>query len=329
MPRRGSLAVVHRRTLYADGPEVSEISCTTFSVNEGWDAEENDESIAALHAAIDAGVNFVDTAHVHGEGHSERVIGSVLRERPETVHIATKVPPANRLWPAPGGIPVVDAFPKGHIRAHTERSLGDLGVEALDLQQLHVWNREWLGGDWQQEVADLRAEGLIRAFGVVVNNHDPGSAVGLVRSGLIDTVATIYDIFDQSPEDELFAACREHGVGVIARMPLDNGGLVGHLEPDSTFPEGDWRRAYFRGDRPAQVCARVDSIVAELAIPTTALAETAIRYVLSAPEVATVTVGMRRPAAVPLNAPTADGRGLPAVQVALLKKHRWDRNFHT
>jgi aryl-alcohol dehydrogenase-like predicted oxidoreductase len=320
---------VHRRALYVDGPDVSEISYTTFGVAGGWDAVENDESIAALHAAIAAGVNFVDTAHVHGAGHSERVIGSVLRERSETVHIATKVPPLNRLWPAPRGVPVADAFPKGHIRAHTERSLDDLGVDSLDPQQLHVWSPDWLdGGDWQQEVADLRAEGLIRAFGVVVNNHDPGSAVGLVRSGLINTVASVYNIFDQSPEDELFAACREHGVGVIARMPLDNGGLTGFLRPDSTFPEADWRHAYFRGDRLAQVCARVDDIIDELAISAADLAETAIRYVLSTPEVATATVGMRRPAAVPLNAPTADGKGLPAAQVTVLKKHRWDRNFY-
>lgn len=323
------LAAMHRRALYADGPDVSEISYGTFSVNAGWDAVENNESIAALHAAIDAGINFVDTAHMYGSGNSERVIGSVLRERSETVHIATKVPPANRVWPAPRGTPVEEAYPKGHIRAHTERSLDDLGVAALDLQQLHVWSPDWLGaGEWQQEVAELRADGLIRAFGVVVNDHDPGSAVELVRSGIADTVATVYNVFDQSPEDELFAACRDHGVGVIARTPLDNGGLVGYLRPDTTFPEDDWRHHYFRGDRPAQVSARVDAILDELAITDTDLAETAIRYVLSAPEVATVTIGMRRPAAIPLNVPTADGKGLPAAQVLALKKHRWDRNFH-
>lgn len=320
---------MHHRALYTDGPEVSEISYGTFSVNGGWDAVENDESIAALHAAIDAGVNFVDTAHMYGDGNSERVIGSVLRVRSEIVHIATKVPPANRVWPTLRGTPIENAFPKGHIRAHTERSLRDLSVASLDLQQLHVWDPRWLGaGTWQQEVADLRAEGLIRAFGVVVNNHDPGSAGELVRSGVVDTVATIYNIFDQSPEDELFAACRDHGVGVIAHTPLDNGGLVGYIQPNTTFPEGDWRHRYFRGDRPEQVSTRVDAILDELAIPDTALAETAIRYVLSAPEIATVTIGMRRPAAIPLNAPTADGKGLPATQVLALKKHRWDRNFH-
>jgi aryl-alcohol dehydrogenase-like predicted oxidoreductase len=320
---------MHTRKLGRHGPEVSEIGFGAWGIGGGWGPPDDEAALNALHRAVDIGVTFIDTAHMYGEGRSERLIGQVLRERAETIRVATKVPPLNRVWPARAGTDVDAAFPKGHIRAHTERSLTQLGLDVLDLQQAHVWNPDWLGqGDWQQEVTDLKAEGLIRAFGVSINDHQPGSAVELVRSGVVDTVQTIYNVFDQSPEDELFPACAENGVGVVVRAGLDEGGLTGTVRPGVEFEPEDWRNAYFRDGRPAQVQEHATRLVDDLGIDVAQLPETALRYVLSAPEVSSVVVGMRRPSTVDRNAGIGDGRGLPAEQVALLKKHRWERNFY-
>lgn len=213
--------------------------------------------------------------------------------------------------------------------AHTERSLVDLGLDRLDLQQLHVWSPEWLGrGDWQEEVESLKGEGLIRAFGVSANDHQPETVLELVRSGSVDVVQTVYNVFDQSPEDELLPTCAQHGVGVLVRVALDEGGLTGAIKPGVQFEPEDWRGQYFRGDRPAQVHHRVSAIVADLGIEEGQLAETALHYVLSAPEVSSVVVGMRSVHNVERNVLVGDGRRLPAEQVRRLHRHRWTRNFY-
>jgi aryl-alcohol dehydrogenase-like predicted oxidoreductase len=245
------------------------------------------------------------------------------------VRVATKVPPLNRLFPPPVGTRIEDAFPKGHIRAHTERSLLELGLDCIDLQQLHVWSPGWLGrGEWQAEVAELKREGLIRAFGVSVSDHQPDSVLELVDSGCVDTVQTIYNVFDQSPEDELLPACARNGVGVIVRVALDEGGLTGAIKPAVSFEPDDWRRQYFREDRPAQVHDRTAAIVTDLGIEQDQLAETALRYVLGAPQVSTVIVGMRSTRNVERNVGVGDGRGLPDDHLQQLHRHRWVRNFY-
>ena len=321
---------LNRRPLYAGGPDVSEIGFGAWGLGGGWGARDDQQGIAALRAAIDAGIDLIDTAASYGQGHSERLVGSVVRERSETIRVTTKVPPKNGRWPAAPGTPVDDAFPKGHIRAHTEQSLKDLGLDWIDVQQMHVWDPGWLNsGDWQQEVADLKSEGLIKAFGISINDHEPGTGIEAVRSGVIDTVQVIYNVFDQSPEDGLLDACAEHGVGVIVRVALDEGGLTGAITAGTTFEDGDWRAEYFRGDRPAQVAEHVDRIVEDLGITIDELPATALRYVLSSPAVSTVIVGMRRPERIAQNIAVADGKGLPADQVEKLHAHRWDRNFYS
>ena len=223
-----------------------------------------------------------------------------------------------------------EAFPARHIREITDESLHRLRVDTIDVQQFHVWAPRWLHeGDWQDEVQRLKGEGKIRAFGVSINDHEPETALELVRSGVDDTVQVIYNIFDQSPEDELLPACQEHGVGVIVRVALDEGGLTGRITPDTTFEHNDWRRSYFRGDRPKQVFERVNAIVADLGIELDQLPEVALRYVLSNPAITTVIPGMRRVQNVDRNVAVADGRPLPADQIEILHKHRWVRNFYS
>jgi aryl-alcohol dehydrogenase-like predicted oxidoreductase len=272
-------------------------------------------------------VNFIDTALVYGNGHSEKLVGKVVRERPERIVVASKIPPKNRMWPAPDGVDPDEAFPAEWIRRCTERSLSNLGMDTIDVMQFHVWSDDWVGrGSWLEGIQAMRDEGKIRFFGVSINDLEPGNAVKLIETGAVDTVQVIYNVFEQAPEDELLTACERNDVGVIARVPLDEGGLTGRLEPGTTFPEGDFRNDYFSGDHSLEhVDERVRAILEDLGIEREELPETAIRYVLSHPAVSTVIPGMRTVRNVERNAALGDGEGLPEERVQALKAHRWDR----
>jgi aryl-alcohol dehydrogenase-like predicted oxidoreductase len=321
---------VNHRKLGRTGLEVSEVGYGAWGIGKSqWMGAEDDESLRALNRAIDLGLTFMDTALGYGEGHSERLVGQTVRARDETVHVATKIPPKNRIWPAPPGLHPNETFPADHVRECTETSLENLGLETIDVQQFHVWQDEWLGeGDWQEAVEELKQEGKIRHFGVSINDHQPANAIKLIESGLVDTVQVIYNVFDQSPEDELLPACLEHGVGVIVRVPFDEGALTGAITPETKFDEGDFRNDYFRDDRKQQVQERVRAIVSELGVTEDEIAEIALRYILSHPAVSTVIPGMRSVRNVERNMRVADGEGLPEDQVRLLKNHRWVRNFY-
>ena len=318
------------RKLGKTGLIVSEIGFGAWGIGgTGWLGAEDTESLRALHRAIDLGVTFIDTALGYGNGHSEELVGRVVRERREEVVVATKIPPANRIWPAPDGIDPEEAFPAAHVRECVQRSLSNLGVDAIDVEQFHVWSDEWVGrGSWEEAIADLKAEGKIRNFGVSINDHQPANALELVRSGVVDTVQVIYNVFDQSPEDELLPTCVEHGVGVIVRVPFDEGALTGRIGPDTTFDEGDFRNSYFADGRKEQVWERTEAIVDDLGIGRDDLAEVALRFILSNPAVSTVIPGMRTVRNVERNTAVGDGRGLPADQLERLRAHRWVRNFY-
>ena len=318
------------RKLGRTGLEVSEVGYGAWGIGKSqWMGAEDDESLRALNRAIDLGLTFIDTALGYGEGHSERLVGRTVRTRDEAVHVATKIPPKNRIWPAPPGLHPDETFPADHVRECTETSLENLGLETIDVQQFHVWQDEWLGeGDWQEAVEDLKREGKIRHFGVSINDHQPANAIKLIESGLVDTVQVIYNVFDQSPEDGLLPACLEHGVGVIVRVPFDEGALTGAITPETKFDEGDFRNDYFRDDRKRQVQERVRAIVSELGVTEDEIAEIALRYILSHPAVSTVIPGMRSVRNVERNMRVADGEGLPEDQLRLLKNHRWVRNFY-
>ncbi|RFC77091.1 aldo/keto reductase [Streptomyces sp. AcE210] len=317
------------RELGRSGMSVSEIGYGAWGIGaSGWVGATEDESVRALHRALDLGVNFIDTARGYGE--SERIVGRVVRERAgDEVLVATKVPPMNRIWPAPDGIDPAEAFPGAHIRESVETSLRVSGLDHFDVVQFHVWSDEWVGrGDWLQTVEELKKEGKIRLFGVSINDHQPDNALALVRSGAVDTVQVIYNIFDQAPADALLPACEEHGVGVIVRVALDEGGLTGRVTAGTTFPEGDFRTRYFRDDRPAQVERKVAAIVTDLGIAPDEIAENALRFVLSSSAVSTVIPGMRTVRNVERNTALSDGRPLTADQLAVLAGHRWQRNFY-
>jgi aryl-alcohol dehydrogenase-like predicted oxidoreductase len=215
------------------------------------------------------------------------------------------------------------------VIACTEESLRRLGLERIDVQQFHVWSDEWLDkGDWLEAVAQLKRDGKIGAFGVSINDHQPGNGVGLVRSGHVDTVQVIYNAFDQSPEDELFPAVQEANVGVIVRVPFDEGSLTGRIRPDTEFPEGDFRHGYFRGDRKQQVWERAQALAADLGVDVDELAEAALRFCVTHPAVSTAIPGMRSVRNVERNLAAVERGPLSAEQLDAVRPHRWERNFY-
>jgi aryl-alcohol dehydrogenase-like predicted oxidoreductase len=318
------------RNLGKTGLSISEIGYGAWGIGKtSWVGASDDESIKALNRSIDLGLNFIDTALAYGRGHSESLVGRVKKERSETIYVATKIPPKNGQWPAQAGVSAAKTFPASHVIESTEESLKNLGVETIDVQQFHVWSDEWVNqGDWLKAVQKLKEQGKIKHFGVSINDFQPENAIKLIETGVVDTVQVIYNIFEQSPEDQLFPACERHQVGVIVRVALDEGGLTGKITPDTTFEASDFRNRYFRGDRKQQVYERVQKIVSDLTITLDQVAETALRYVLSHTTVSTVIPGMRSVRNVERNCQVGDGRGLPKEQLEKLKAHRWVRNFY-
>lgn len=321
---------MRHRILGKTGLRVSELGFGAWGIGgTGWIGAEDDESLRALRRAIELGVTFIDTALGYGGGHSERLVGQVARELPGELVVATKIPPKNGQWPARAGVHADEAFPADHVIACTEQSLRNLGLESIDVQQFHVWSDEWVGqGDWQQAIERLKSDGKIRSFGVSINDHQPANGVGLVESGIADAVQVIYNIFDQSPEDELFPACERANVGAIARVPLDEGGLTGRITPETEFPEGDFRNNYFAGDRKGEVYERVQAIATDLDVPVEQMPGLALRFCVSHPAVSTAIAGMRTVAHVEANVGAIDTGPLPEDHLARLRGHRWVRDFY-
>jgi aryl-alcohol dehydrogenase-like predicted oxidoreductase len=305
---------------------VSEVGYGLWGVG-GWSGSNDDESQASIERAIALGCTFFDTALAYGMGKSETLLGQVLaRHRDRKVVVATKIPPKNMKWPALSSYALQDVFPADYIRQSTETSLKNLGLAQVDLQQFHVWSDAWARDDrWQRAVADLKREGLIRAFGISINRWEPKSVLIALRTGLIDSVQVVYNVFDQDPEDELFPLCRELGIAVIARVPFDEGSLTGTLRPDMTWPDGDWRNLYFTPAKLRETLRRV-ALVQEDLPPGMTLAELALGHILSNPDVTTVIPGMRRAGHVEDNLGTS-GKRLPTDVLARLKRHRWARDY--
>jgi len=320
------------RRLGRTGLMVSEIGFGAWGIGKGlWVGAEDAESLLALRRAVEEGVNFIDTALAYGPGHSERLVGQLVREMGVPLYVATKVPPKNQTWPAARGVPVREVFPAAHIKRSAEESLENLGLDRIDLLQLHVWRDEYLDdthAGWQQALHELQKSGQVRFVGISVNDHDPSSALRAVASGSFDTAQIIYNIFDQTPEEKFFPACQKHDVGVIARVPFDEGGLTGTITPDSTFPSGDFRSQYFKGDRKREVWQRTEALKKLLDGDAKTLPELALRFILSHDAVSTVIPGMRRLSSVQANVAVSDGRRLSAGLREKLKAHAWRRNFY-
>jgi len=309
------------------GWQVSEVGYGMWGLAD-WTGSDDAETMQSLHRSVELGCTFFDTAWAYGAGHSERLLGELLRAYPDRrLYVATKIPPKNRLWPSKSHFKLIDVFPPDYIREYTERSLANLGVERIDLIQFHVWEDAWANDEsWQNTVADLKREGLITSMGVSVNRWEPDNVLETLKTGLIDAVQVIYNIFDQNPEYELFPACQENDVAVIARVPFDEGTLTGTLTVDSKWPEGDWRNTYFVPDNLIPSVRRGDALKPLAAGAGLTMPEMALRFILNNPTVSTIIPGMRKLHHVEANIAASDAGPLPEELHIQLRDHRWDRH---
>jgi aryl-alcohol dehydrogenase-like predicted oxidoreductase len=308
------------------GWDVSEIGYGMWGMA-GWTGSDDGESLVSLQRAVDLGCNFFDTAWAYGAGQSEKLLGQTVRANPgRKLYTATKIPPKNFKWPSRREFTLDDCFPPGHIREYVHKSLENAGLGAFDLMQFHVWEDNWLEDDrWIRTMEDLRRQGLIHAVGISINRWEPWNGVKAVRSGTIDAVQVIYNIFDQNPEDELFPACQATDVAVIARVPFDEGTLTGTLTKESRWPKGDWRNTYFVSENLNASVDRVEAL--RPLVPTSVtMSEMALRFILNNTTVNTIIPGMRKLQHVESNLACGDAGPLPLDLQAKLRLHRWDRH---
>jgi len=307
------------------GWQVSEMGYGMWGMG-GWTGSDDTQSAASIDRAIALGCNFFDTAYAYGMGKSEQLLGDALKRHPgKKLYVATKVPPKNLKWPGRAETPASEVFPATHIIEFTQKSLENLGTPQIDLQQLHVWSDAWVDDEgWQRAADDLRRQKLIAGFGISVNRWEPSNILKALGTGLVDSVQVVYNIFDQNPEDQLFPACRELDVAVIARVPLDEGSLTGTLTRESKWPEGDWRNVYFTPDHLAETLRRVDRLKTLVPEGST-LPDLALRFILANPIVSTVIPGMRKTEHVERNLAAAGAGPLSPALLSALKQHRWDR----
>ena len=294
----------------------------------GWTGSDDAESRRALDLAVERGCNFFDTAYAYGDGKSEQLLRDALaRHRGRRLYAATKVPPKNRRWPGRADTPIAEVFPYEYVMGMTNESRHNLGVDRIDLQQLHVWSDAWVADDgWKRAVEDLKRKGIIEGFGISVNRWEPANVLAALDTGLVDSVQVVYNIFDQAPEDLLFPACQRLGVAVIARVPFDEGSLTGTMTVDDTWPQGDWRSLYFTPDNLRQTLDRVDR-VRPLVPEGGSLPDLALRFILHHPAVSTTIPGMRRVRHVEANLAAGQAPLLAAEAIAALRAHRWDRDW--
>jgi aryl-alcohol dehydrogenase-like predicted oxidoreductase len=316
---------MQNRTFGRSGWSIGEVGYGMWGMG-SWSGSDDEESMASLDRAVDLGCNFFDTAWAYGQGHSERLLGQLLRSRPESrLYSATKIPPKTFKWPASADSRLEDSYPPDHIREFAEKSLNNIGLGTLDLLQFHTWNDEWADDPrWQRSIASLKAEKLVRAVGISINRWEPENGLRALRTGLIDAVQVVYNIFDQAPEDALIPACRELGVAVIARVPFDEGTLTGTLRSDSSWPEGDFRNLYFAGDKLRASVARAERLRPEIP-PGMTMPALALRFILANPDVTTVIPGMRRRTHVDANLGASGSARLDRELMLRLRAHRWDR----
>jgi aryl-alcohol dehydrogenase-like predicted oxidoreductase len=310
--------------------EVSEIGYGAWGIGgKQWLGGEDQASLQALHRSFELGLNLIDTALAYGDGHSERLVGHAIRSAPHRIYIATKIPPKNRIWPASATAAISEVFPPDYIVHSTEESLRNLKMEQLDLQQFHVWTDTWAHTEeWRRAIEDLKSSGKVRFVGISITEHEPDSALEALHTGLIDAVQVIYNVFDQTPETHLFPLCQELNLGVLARVPLDEGGLTGAITQQTRFEPGEFREFYFRGDRKRQVVEHVEALKKDLADVRGTLPEVALRFCLTHPAVSSVIPGMRRISTVESSCGVSDQGALSPEVIAILKKHAWYRSFY-
>jgi aryl-alcohol dehydrogenase-like predicted oxidoreductase len=305
--------------------QVSEIGYGMWGMA-GWTGSDDEESMQSLQLSVDMGCNFFDTAWGYGAGKSEHLLGELIRaNKGKKLYTATKMPPKNFKWPARREFTLDDCFPPDHIEEYVGKSLKNAGLGYFDLMQFHTWEDSWLEDERGiNKMLDLKKQGLFNAIGISLNRWESWNGIKAVRSGLIDSVQVIYNIFDQNSKDKLFPACREMNVAVIARVPFDEGSLTGTLTKESKWPEGDWRNTYFVPENLIPSVEHVEALK-PLVPEGMTMSEMALRFILGEPAVSTIIPGMRKPVHAKSNLATSDAGPLDDDLMKELEKHRWDR----
>jgi aryl-alcohol dehydrogenase-like predicted oxidoreductase len=313
------------RALGRIGFQVSDIAHGLWGMG-GWSESNDDESRHAIQLAIDSGCNFFDTAWAYGDGKSDGLLGeAITKNKGKRIYAASKIPPKNLRWPASPKDKYTDVFPADHVFKYANRIRGKLQSDSIDVLQLHVWDDSWTDHpEFRSAVEKLKKDGVIRSFGLSLNRWEPENGLKAIRTGLVDVVQVIYNIFDQAPEDKLFPLCQEMNIGVIARVPLDEGSLGGKMTPQTKFPSSDWRARYFGPENLAATLPRVDSLK-QITPSSMTLPDMALRFVISHPAVSTTIIGMRKLDHVRQNMSLSDAGTLDAALLTKLKAHRWDR----
>jgi len=319
------------RTFGRLGWKVSDIGFGAWAIGGSWGEQAEEDSVRALHQALDLGCNFIDTAQVYGDGRSERIIARVLQERKgEKVYVATKIPPAPGEWPPLPHDRIEERYPEKYLRERLERSLRDLQTDCIDLLQLHTWTRAWNRNPAALEtLRQLKAEGKIQGIGISTPEQDQNSLIDLMRGGWLDAVQVIYNVFEQEPAAEFLPAAEEHGVGVIVRVALDESALTGKLTAETQFGAGDFRANYFGGDRLARTVRRVEKFRAAVGTQEPDPVTAALKFALKPTAVSTVIAGMRSERQAAQNCAISDLSPLSGELEAELRKHAWPRgNWH-
>ncbi len=316
---------MQKRRFGRTGWEISEVGYGMWGLA-GWTGSDRKETDDSLDLAVESGVNFFDTAWGYGEGLSERILGELIKRNPDKkLYAATKIPPKNRQWPSRPEFALKDVFPADYIVEYTEKSLQNLGTEQIDLLQFHVWEDAWAEEDeWKGAIQKLTKEGKVAAWGISINRWEPDNALKTLETGLIDAVQVIYNIFDQAPEDNLFPLCRKLDIGVIARVPFDEGTLTGLLTKETKFPADDWRSTYFVPENLNTSVDHAEALRADIPAGMT-MPELALRFILNNPDVHTTIPGMRKLPHVRSNVAVSDGVRLDPAVAEKMKAHRWDR----
>jgi aryl-alcohol dehydrogenase-like predicted oxidoreductase len=330
------------RTLGKTGLKVAEVGYGTWQLADDpnmWVGADTNESLRSLHRYAELGGNFIDTAWQYGydeanpDRHpSEELIGKFLKEygKPGEIIVATKIPPKNFTWPARKGVPIADVFPNDHIGRCVDDSLRSLGVDSLDLVQFHVWHDDFVDEDgWKETMQRLTTEGKVKHWGMSINDYQPSNCLRALDTGLFGSVQFIFNIFHHKPTEKLLPYAKEHNIGLIARVPLDEGGLTGTFTEATTFVPGDFRAIYFGGDRLKELVARTDALKKLLGTEAQTIPELDLRYILSFDAISSVIPGMRKTKNVEANVAVSDGRTLSPELMETLKQHAWERNFYS
>lgn len=305
---------------------VSCVGIGTWAIGGGWGPQPEEQSLAAIHAALDYGCLMIDTAALYGNGGAERLVGQVLKEQGKHVTVVTKVYPLGYQWAPAAGTPISQVFPSEHIIAQTEESLRRLQVESIDCLLLQTWCPSWASDlSWYHCMRWLQQQGKIRSFGIAVSDHRPDEANEVIEAGLVDIIEASYSLLDQRAAERLFPLAQRLSASVIARSPLASGALAGQWQQRMRFHRRDWRRRVFRDELFQQTLHRIEMVRA-IADPAFPLAQFALRFCLSHPAVTAVIPGIRNANQANCNLAVLAQPALPQDTLAQVAR-LWDEEF--